>query len=110
MKNNNTAIRRGSVEIHRNQAIVERLNSTLAERLFGRQYALEMRLPEAQRSTEWVKRLPAVVSALNIEVTSLIEKHPAEAIKEKAVYSKPSSKYTRPVGYNKKKAPLSRLP
>ena len=64
-----------------------------------------MHLPKGQRSTEWVKRLPAVVSALNNEVTSLIGKKPAEAIKEKAVYPKPSTKYTRPVGYNEKKIP-----
>ena len=42
MKNNKTAIRRGRTEIHRDQAIVERFNRTLAERLFGHQYALEM--------------------------------------------------------------------
>ena len=33
-----------------------------------------MFLPEGKRSTEWVKRLPDVVSALNNEVTSLIGK------------------------------------
>ena len=102
-KKNKTAIRRGRTEIHRDQAVVERFKSTLPERLFGHQYAVEMRLPEGQRSTVWVKRLPEVVSALNNEVTSLIGKKPAEAIKEKAVYSKPSSKYTRPVGHNEKK-------
>ena len=62
-----------------------------------------MCLPEGQRSTAWVKRLPEVVSALNNEVTSLIGKKPAEAIKGEAVYSKPSWKYTRPVGHNEKK-------
>ena len=45
MGNHHTAIRRGRVDIHRDQAIVERLNRTLAERLFGHQYAVEMRLP-----------------------------------------------------------------
>ena len=35
-----------------------------------------------QRSTEWVKRLPEVVSALNNEVTRLTGKKPAEAIKK----------------------------
>ena len=59
------------------QAIVERFNHTLAEHLFGHQYAVEMLLPEGQRSTAWVKRLPDVVSALNNEVTSLIGKKPA---------------------------------
>ena len=99
------AIRRGRTEIHRDQAIVERFNSTLAERLFGHQYAVEMHLPKGQRSTAWVKRLPEVVSALNDEVTSLIRKKPAEAIKEKAVYSKPSTSYLRPVGKSEKKLP-----
>ena len=93
MKQNNTAIRRGRVEIHRDQAIVERFSRTLAERLFGHQYAVEMRLPKGQRSVEWVKRLPAVVSALNNEVTRLIGKKPAEAIKEKVVFAKPSTPY-----------------
>ena len=44
-----------------------------------------------KRSTEWVKRLPEVVFALNNEVTRLIGKKPAEAIKQKCVYSKPVS-------------------
>ena len=105
MEKHKTYIRRGRTEIHRDQAIVERLNRTLAERLFGHQYAVEMLLPEGKRSTEWVKRLPNVVSALNNEVTSLIGKKPAVAIKEKEVFSKPSTKYNRPVGLNEKKLP-----
>ena len=100
-----TYIRRGRTEIHRDQAIVERFNRTLAERLFGHQYAVEMLLPEGKRSTKWVKRLPDVVNALNNEVTSLIGKKPAVAIKEKAVSSKPSTKYNRPVGLAEKKIP-----
>ena len=35
MENHKTCIRRGRAEIHRDQAIVERFNRTLAERLFG---------------------------------------------------------------------------
>ena len=105
MEKHKTYIRRGRAEIHRDQAIVERFNRTLAERLFGHQYAVEMLLPEGKRSTEWVKRLPDVVSALNNEVTSLIGKKPAVAIKEKEVFSKPSTKYNRPVGVNEKKLP-----
>ena len=35
MENHKTFIRRGRFDIHRDQAIVERFNSTLAERLFG---------------------------------------------------------------------------
>ena len=63
MENNKTAIHREHTEIHRDQAIVKRFNRTLAERLFGHWYAVEMRLPSGKRSTEWVKRLPEVVSA-----------------------------------------------
>ncbi|KAL9950721.1 hypothetical protein ACROYT_G043267 [Oculina patagonica] len=105
MENHKTYIRHGRVNIHRDQAIVERFNQTLAERLFGYQYGVEMNLPSGQRLTAWVKRLPEVVAALNNEVTSLTGKKPAAAIKEKAVSSKPSSKYTRPVGKKEKKLP-----
>ena len=104
MEKHKTYIRCGRTEIHRDQAIVERFNHTLAERLFGHQYAMEMLLPEGKRSTEWVKRLPNVVHTLNNEVTSLIGKKPAVAIKEKAVSSLPT-KYNRPVGLAKKKLP-----
>ena len=73
----NVSIRRGRVNIHRDQGIVERFNRTLAERLFGHQYAQEMlytartdasKVKNTQRSTEWVARLPAVITALNGEV------------------------------------------
>ena len=109
MEKNKTYIRRGRTEIHRDQAIVERFNCTLAERLFGHQYAVEMLLPEGKRSTEWVKRLPEVVNALNNEVTSLIGKKPAVAIKEKAISSRPSTKYNRPVGLAEKNFLLSSM-
>ena len=56
MEMHKTFIRRGRVEIHCDQAIVERFNRTLAERLFGHQYAVEMLLPEGQRSTAWVQK------------------------------------------------------
>jgi len=75
MDRHKTNIRRGRTEIDRDQAIVERFNRTLAERLFGHQYAVEMRIPEGQRSSAWLKRLPEVVSALNNGVTRLIWKN-----------------------------------
>ena len=109
MEQHKTHIRRGRTEIHRDQAIVERFNRTLTERLFGHQYAVEMLLPEGKRSTEWVKRLPEVVSALSNEVTSLIGKKPAVAIKEKAVSSKPSTKYNRLLEKTKKNFLLSSM-
>ena len=105
MENHKTSIRRGHPEIHRDQAIVERFNRTLAERLFGYQYAVEMRSNTGQRSRAWVKRLPKVVSALNNQVTRLIGMKPAAAVKEKAVVSQPATKYLRPVGENEKKLP-----
>ena len=63
-----------------------------------------MRLPDNKRSTEWVTRLPAVISALNKEVTRLTGQKPAESIK-KTVSAKPSTPYLRPVGVNGKKLP-----
>ena len=78
-------IRRGRVDTHRDLGVVERFSRTLAERLFGHQYAQEMRLPSGQRSTEWVKRLPAVVAALNGEVTKSTCKEPSDAIKAKTL-------------------------
>ena len=105
MEKHKTYIRRGRTEIHRDQAIVERFNRTLAERLFGHQYAVEML--HAGRSTEWVKRLPDVVNALNNEVTRLTGKKPAVAIKEKNIVAKPSTPYSRPLGVNEKKTSTS---
>ena len=104
MDEHKTVIRRGRPNIHRDQAIVERFNRTLAETLFGYQYAVEMNMPSG-RSTAWVKRLPEVVSALNNTVTRLIGKKPADAIREKAVASKPATPYMRPVGVNERKLP-----
>ena len=76
------------------------------EQLFRHQYAQEMPLLSGQRSTEWVKRLPAVVAALNGEVTRLTGKRPSDAIKAKTVEQKPSSVVPdRPVGLKEQKLP-----
>ena len=91
-------VRRGRVDIHRDQGVVERWNRTLAEQLFGHQYDQEMRLPSGQRSTEWV--------ALNGEVTRLTGKKPSDAIKVKTVAQKPSSVVPdRPVGLKEQRLP-----
>ena len=78
------SVRRGRVDIHRDQGIVERFNRTRAERLFGHQQAQELLLRSegsGERSREWVKRLPAVIAALNGEVTRLTGKRPRDAIR-----------------------------
>ena len=77
------SVRRSRVDTHRDQGIVERFNRTLAERLFGHRYAQELLLAahgSSERSTEWVARLPAVVTASNNEVTRLTVKKPKDAI------------------------------
>ncbi len=89
MKKHNVSVRRGQPGQHRAQAIVERFNRTLAERLFGHQYSQEI-LMEARgqknvRSTEWVARLSNVIEALNGEETRLIGMKPVDAIEKKEV-------------------------
>ena len=74
-------IRRGEKALHRSQAIVERFNRTLAEKLFGHQYAQEYLSATAdgtadRRSREWVARLPQVINSLNKESTRLTGKTP----------------------------------
>ena len=91
------------MDIQSDQGIVESFNRTLAERLFGHQYGVEMRPPDGKRSTEWVARVPAVISAFNKEVTRLTGQKPAEAIKKKTISAKPSTPHLRPVGVNEKK-------
>ena len=50
-----------------------------------------VRLPESERSTEWVKRLSVVIAALNGEVTRLMGKMIRDVIKDKRVAQKSSS-------------------
>ena len=55
---------------------------------------------------QWVRRLPAVVSALNGEVTRLTGKRTFEAIRAKSVSGEPSSTVPgRPVGIQEQKLP-----
>ena len=103
MESHKTYIHRGRTETQGDQAVAKHFNSMLGKCLFGHQYVVEMLLPEGQRSTAWVKRLPDVVSAMNNEVTRLTGKKPAAAIKDKGVMAKPSTPYSRPVGVNEKK-------
>ena len=100
------SIRRGRVEIHRDQGIVERWNRTLAERLFGHQYAQELLMNPGEQSRDWVRRLPAVVAALNGEVTRLTGKRPEDAIRARSVPQRPSSVVSgRATGLEERKFP-----
>ena len=95
----------GHVDIHRDQGIVEPWNRTLAERLFRHQYAQELADPSVT-STEWVKRLPAVVAAINREVNHLTGRKPSEAIKAKSLVRKAFSVVKGcPVGLKEQKLP-----
>ena len=66
MVKHSVRIRRGRTEIHRDQGVVERFKRTLAERLFGYQYAKELQNPH-KRNRELVKRLPEVIKTINEE-------------------------------------------
>ena len=109
------SVRRGRVDIHRDQGVVERFNRTLAERLFGHQQAQELVLMHmrsegsGERSREWVKRLPAVIAALNGEVTRLTGKRPRDAIKKKTGAAKSLFSGPRSLGGSRGgKTPLQR--
>ena len=85
----------GNVDVHRDQGIVERFNRTLRERLFSFQYSQEMNMKSYERSREWVKRLPEVVRALNNELTRLTGKRPVDAIRERLVNARSSTRDPR---------------
>ena len=102
MERHNVKIQRSEAGNHRAQAFVERANRTLGERLFSHQYAQELNSDE--RSRVWVKRLPAVMKALNSEVIRITGKEPDEAVGLKEVDIKPYS-YKRPVGLKEKRLP-----
>ena len=107
---NGVSVRRGRVDIHRDQGIVERFDRTLAERLFGHQQAQELLMTSGERSREWVNRLFAVVAALNNEATRLTGKKPVDAIRANKVTQKPSSVIPgRPVGLTEQKLPFDVL-
>lgn len=62
-------------------------------------------LPLGKRLTEWVVMLPAVVSALNNEVTRLTSKKSADAIRGKVVTQEPCTPHLRHVGLTEQKLP-----
>ena len=95
MEKHDVIIQCGDPSQHQSQGIVERLNRTLAGRLFSYQYHKELEDP-SKSSREWVSRLQNVVSALNNEKTRLIGMKPVDAIKQTFVeqgFSQPAKEY-----------------
>ena len=83
MAKQHVKIRRGNTAIHRDQAIVERFNRTLADKLFYYQTAKEF--IQQERAREWVTRLPEVIDSLNNQMTSAINMKPSIAITKKYI-------------------------
>ena len=105
MERHNVKIQRSEAGNHRAQAFVERANRTLGERLFSHQYAQELKEQSSdERSRVWVKRLPAVMKALNSEVIRITGKEPDKALGLKEVDIEPVN-YKRPVGLKEKRLP-----
>ena len=73
-------IQKGEPGNHRSQVFAERANRTIAERLFSHQTAQEMLTDDPSRV--WVKRLPAVMRALNSTLTRLTGLKPRTAIEK----------------------------
>ncbi|CAB4481108.1 unnamed protein product [Rhizophagus irregularis] len=93
---------------HKSQAIVERYNQTLAERLFKIQDAKEL-LTEGV-NTAWVKNLSDIVNELNNSNTRLLGMSPVEAIQKDQVYALPSKiQKDRPVGAEEIRLPAGSL-
>ncbi len=85
MTTHNVTADRAAAGQHRKQALVERFNRTLGEKLFTVQQAKEI-LKEARqekdvRSKEWVNNLQPVIDELNNTKTRLIKMTPNEAMK-----------------------------
>ncbi len=102
MKDKSVIMQRSEANNHRAQALVERANRTIAEKLFSHQYAQEMNI--VGRSSEWVKRLPAVIKGINSGVKRITGKTPINAIKLEKVNENHVA-YKRPVGLEEQRLP-----
>ena len=76
MKDHDVHIQRSETKNHKAQALVERANRTLAERLYSHQYAQVM----LRGDETWKRRLPEVVKAINSEPRCIIGNEPIKAV------------------------------
>ena len=95
MSKHKVKFQRSEAGNHRAQSLVERANRTLSEKLFSHQYAQEM-ITEG-RSIEWVKRLPAVIKAINNESVKITGK--------RAEVKQYKPNYKRVVGLDEERLP-----
>src|SRR5260364_250300 len=94
---------------HRSQAIVERFNRTLAEKLFRLQDASDLLLSISKRSRTWVRNLYIIIDNLNNSLTRLIGMAPAKAIKMKQIISSSSKLRNGPMGFDESKLSYNTL-
>ena len=81
MEKHNVKINRDTTKYHhRFTAFVERMNKTLAERLFKIQDAQELNDPKNDSKT-WVKHLQNIIKKMNSEITAMIKMKPKDAVK-----------------------------
>ena len=106
LKKQKVRSRVGEVNNHRDQALVERFNQTLANRLFAPQYVSDM--STGGQNTAWVKILQSVVSALNHESTTTLGMTPSKAITLTEVKTR-QVVYKRAVAENEVALPASTL-
>ena len=67
MEKHDAITQRGDPSQHRSQGIVERFNTTLADRLFSYQYYKELEDP-SKSNREWVSRLQNVLDIGEVKV------------------------------------------
>lgn len=106
LEKNGVRKRVGEIDNHRDQALVERYNQTLANRLFASQYVSE--LSSGVQNSAWVSNLQCVVNALNKERTSSIKMTPAKAIGLTEVKTQPVV-YKRPVAEHEVALPANTM-
>ena len=82
LEKHNVEIKRATTKYdHKHTAFVERMNKTLAEKLFKIQDAQELLNDPEKQSKTWVKHLQNIIKKLNNEITAMIGMKPKDAIK-----------------------------